>query len=262
MTPARHRLMFIRRVRPRSIVPAAAFAALSLLPVHRAAAQQAIVGYAPASATRERQVETDAIARPSPQSAATHSRELSREVHVAGTPAQARTRDYVVAQMKAWGLDTEVRAYDIWMPHPTEVLVWRVAPDTMRLTLSEPAVAGDPTSALPQYPTVNGYSGQGDVSGDVLYVNYGLIEDYAHLDSIGVSVKGKIVIARYGRSFRGIKAREAERHGAPGTPAFARGRDGGAVISSVDAPERPDRVQAPGSVEGSQPVEIAVVSQG
>jgi len=169
--------MFIRRVRPRSIVPAAAFAALSLLPVHRAAAQQAIVGYAPASATRERQVETDAIARPSPQSAATHSRELSREVHVAGTPAQARTRDYVVAQMKAWGLDTEVRAYDIWMPHPTEVLVWRVAPDTMRLTLSEPAVAGDPTSALPQYPTVNGYSGQGDVSGDVLYVNYGLIED-------------------------------------------------------------------------------------
>jgi len=242
--------MFIRRVRPRSIVPAAAFAALSLLPVHRAAAQQAIVGYAPASATRERQVETDAIARPSPQSAATHSRELSREVHVAGTPAQARTRDYVVAQMKAWGLDTEVRAYDIWMPHPTEVLVWRVAPDTMRLTLSEPAVAGDPTSALPQYPTVNGYSGQGDVSGDVLYVNYGLIEDYALLDSLGVSAQGKIVVARYGRSFRGIKAREAERHGALALLIYSDPQDDGYVRGDVypEGPMRPPAGVQRGSV--------------
>ena len=70
---------------------------------------------------------------------------------------------------------------------------------------------GDPTSALPQYPTVNGYSGVGDVTGEVVYVNYGLIEDYAQLDSMGVSVKGKIAVARYGRSFRGIKAREAEK---------------------------------------------------
>ena len=81
-------------------------------------------------------------------------------------------------------------------------VVWRVAPDTLRLTLSEPVVPGDPTSALPQYPTVSGYSGQGDVTGDVLYVNYGLIEDYAQLDSLGVSAQGKIVVARYGRSFR------------------------------------------------------------
>ena len=137
-------------------------------------------------------------------------------MHVAGTAAQARTRDYVIAQMKAWGLETEVRSYDVWMPHPTEVRVWRVAPTRRRLNLAEPPVPGDPTSALPQYPTVNGYSGQGDVTGDVVYVNYGLIEDYAQLDSMGVSVRGKIAIARYGRSFRGIKAREAEKHGAVG----------------------------------------------
>src|SRR5207253_6498922 len=66
----------------------------------------------------------------------------------------------------------------------------------------------------PQYPTVNGYSGAGDATGDVVYVNYGLVEDYTTLDSLGVSVKGKVVVARYGRSFRGIKAREAEKHGA------------------------------------------------
>src|SRR3982751_2359313 len=100
--------------------------------------QQNLTGYTPASATRERDVEADAIRRPSPTSAAAHSRALSREVHVAGTSAQARTRDYVIAQMKSWGLETEVRAYDIWMPHPTEVSVWRIAPAPMKLSLAEP----------------------------------------------------------------------------------------------------------------------------
>ena len=87
---------------------------------------------------------------------------LSQETHVAGTAAQARTREYVIAQMKAWGLETELRTYDIWMPHATEVRVWRVAPDTARLSLGEPVLPNDPVAALPQYPTVNGYSGQGD----------------------------------------------------------------------------------------------------
>ncbi len=118
--------------------------------------------------------------------------------------------------MKSWGLETEVRTYDVFMPHATAVHVWRLSPQLKELSLKEPIVPGDITSTLPQYPTVNGYSGQGDVTADVVYVNYGLIEDYATLDSLGVSVKGKIAIARYGRSYRGIKAREAEKHGAVG----------------------------------------------
>src|SRR5690349_18570642 len=120
-----------------------------------APAQQPLVGYTAASSARQREIETDAIRRPDPAKAAVYSRELSREVHVSGTPAQARTRDYVIAQMKAWGLETSVRSYDIWMPHPTEVRVWRVAPDTLRLNLAEPPVPNDSTSALPQYLTVN-----------------------------------------------------------------------------------------------------------
>src|SRR5690348_1711484 len=169
------------------------FAPLAITWSSALAAQQNLTGYSPAAAARERQLESDAIQRPSPTSAAAHSRALSREVHVAGTAAQARTRDYVISQMKSWGLETEVRSYDIWMPHATDVRVWRVRPDTLRLNLAEPPVPNDPTSSLPQYPTVNGYSGQGDVTGEVVYVNYGLIEDYAQLDSLGVSVKGKIV---------------------------------------------------------------------
>ena len=218
-----------------------------------ARAQQGLVGYTPAAAAREANIEADAIRRPSPASAAAHSQALSREVHVAGTPAQARTRDYVVAQMKSWGLETEVRAYDIWMPHPTEVAVWRVSPTPLKLSLAEPAVPNDPTSALPQYLTVNGYSGQGDVTGDVVYVNYGLIEDYAQLDSMGVSVRGKIAVARYGRSFRGIKAREAERHGAIALIIYSDPQDDGYVRGDVypDGPMRPPAGVQRGSVLNS-----------
>jgi N-acetylated-alpha-linked acidic dipeptidase len=155
-----------------------------------------MVGYTATGAAHERELEASAIRRPSPTTASAHSKELSRETHVAGTPAQARTRDYVIDQMKRWGLETEVRAYDVWMPHPTSVHVARVSPQAKELSLAEPVVADDPASRLAQYPTVNGYSGQGDVTGEVVYVNYGLIEDYAQLDSMGVSVRGRIAIAR------------------------------------------------------------------
>ena len=177
-------------------------------------AQSSLPGYAASSSAVERTLEAQAIARPDPARSRAHSKELSIEAHVAGTPAQARTRDYVIAQMKAMGLETEVRRYDVFIPHPTSVQIWRTSPRPKSLSLAEPPVAGDPTSKLAQYLTVNGHSGAGDVTGDIIYVNYGLIEDYARLDSLGISVKGRIAVARYGRSFRGIKAREAEKHGA------------------------------------------------
>ncbi len=213
--------------------------AVCLLPIVGASTLQAqqgaatLPGYTATASAAERTLEAEAIARPSALRARNHSRTLSAETHVAGTPAQARTRDYVIAQMRAMGLETEVRRYDIFMPHPTSVQLWRVAPRARQLSLAEPAVAGDPTSALAQYPTVNGYSGQGDVTGDVVYVNYGLIEDYAQLDSLGVSVRGKIAVARYGRSFRGIKAREAEKHGATALLIYSDPQDDGYTRGDV-----------------------------
>jgi N-acetylated-alpha-linked acidic dipeptidase len=221
-------------------------AILLTVPARSALSAQQLPGYTKAASDRERALERDAITRPSPASAAAHSKALSSETHVAGTPAQARTKDYVIAQMKSWGLETEVRTYDIWMPHPTAVHLWRVDHAAKELALAEPAVKGDPTSLLPQYLTVNGYSGAGDVTGEVIYVNYGLIEDYAHLDSAHVSVKGKIVIARYGRSFRGIKAREAEKHGAIALLIYSDPQDDGFVRGDV-YPDGPFR--APGGVQ-------------
>jgi len=208
-------------------------AALLALFVASPAVAQQLPGYTASDAAAERALEASAIATPAPASAEAHSKELSKVIHVAGTPAQARTRDYVIDQMKKWGLATDVRTYKVWMPLATAVHLWRVDGGPKELALSEPPVEGDPTSSLAQYPTVNGYSGVGDVTGEVVYANYGLIEDYARLDSIGVSVRGKIVVVRYGRSFRGIKAREAEKHGAAALIMYSDPQDDGYVRGDV-----------------------------
>jgi N-acetylated-alpha-linked acidic dipeptidase len=170
---------------------------------------------------------------------------------MAGTPAQARTRDYVIQQMKSWGLETEVRSYSVWMPHPVSTRVWRIAPNPIELDLREGVIPEDTTSsAYPQVTAFNGYGAAGDVRGDVVYVNYGLIEDYAQLDSMGVSVRGKIAVARYGRSYRGIKAREAEKHGAVGLIIYSDPADDGYVRGDVypAGPMRPSRGIQRGSV--------------
>ena len=217
------------------------------LPLHA----QTTPGYSPQSATAERAAEADVISRPSPSSASAHSKFLSFQPHMAGTPAQARTRDYVVSQMKSWGLETEVRSYSVWMPHPLSTRVWRITPDLIELNLQEGPIPEDTTSvAFPQVMPFNGYGAAGDVRGEVVYVNYGLIEDYAQLDSMGVSVKGKIAIARYGRSYRGIKAREAEKHGAVGLMIYSDPADDGYVRGDVYpvGPMRPSQGIQRGSV--------------
>jgi N-acetylated-alpha-linked acidic dipeptidase len=212
---------------------------------------QTTPGYSPQSAAAEHAAEADVITRPSPTSASAHSKFLSLQPHMAGTPAQARTRDYVVSQMKSWGLETEVRSYSIWMPHPLSTRVWRIAPDPIELNLQEGPIPEDTTSvAFPQVIAFNGYGAAGDVRGEVVYVNYGLIEDYAQLDSMGVSVKGKVAIARYGRSFRGIKAREAEKHGAVGLMIYSDPADDGYVRGDVYpvGPMRPSQGVQRGSI--------------
>ena len=175
------------------------------------------VGFAPSAAARQDSIERALIAVPDTQSARQWTRDLARGPHMAGTPAQAVTRDYVIGLMKGWGLETWTAAYDVFLPQPDTAGLWLIsAPGAapLALSLAEPAVAGDSTSAGPQVPAFNGTAASGDVTGEVVYVGYGLIEDYQTLDSLGISVKGRVVIARYGRSYRGIKAREAERHGA------------------------------------------------
>ncbi|MCU0616571.1 MAG: hypothetical protein MUD17_05700, partial [Gemmatimonadaceae bacterium] len=96
-----------------------------------------VPGYGPASTATQRRLEQDAIAGPLPTRARAHSAELSKEPHIAGTPAQKRTADYVMAQMKAMGLETELRSYDVWLPHATSVRITRMGRDTTALDLVE-----------------------------------------------------------------------------------------------------------------------------
>jgi N-acetylated-alpha-linked acidic dipeptidase len=150
------------------------------------------------------------LAIPDTASVRQMSRDLSAVPHMAGTAAQAATRDYVLERLRSWGIDAWSKEYTIYLPQPDTVAAWVLTGSRVeRLALGEPG-------AGPQIPPFNGYTGDGDVTAEVVYVNYGLIEDYKTLDSLGVGVRGKIAIARYGRSFRGIKAREAQQRGAVG----------------------------------------------
>ncbi|MDQ4080555.1 MAG: M28 family peptidase [Gemmatimonadota bacterium] len=222
------------------------------IPLFAAAqAAQGLVGYTPRGAAAQRTLEQSVTRRPDTARARAHSLALSARSHIAGTPAQAITRDYVLDRMREWGLTTEMREYSVWMPHSTEVRVWRTAPDTLELVLAEGPIPDDPvTVESGQIVMANGYSGAGDVTAEVVYVNYGLIEDYTQLDSLGVSVRGKVVLARYGRSFRGIKAREAERHGAVALLMYSDPADDGFVRGDVypDGPMRPSTGVQRGSV--------------
>ena len=170
-----------------------------------------------------------------------HSVALSSVTHVAGTPAQESTATYVLQQMASFGLDTQRVAYRVYLPAPEFVAVERLRPTPKVLSLAEPAIPGDPSSAGVQWPTVNGYSGAGDVSGPIVYANYGLPNDYRVLDSLGVSVRGAIVVARYGRSHRGIKVREAQLRGAVAIILYTDPGDDGAARGAVypDGPYRP-----------------------
>lgn len=198
-----------------------------------AAQDSSITGYSAGSAARQRAREARVLERILPAELDATSQALSREPHVAGSDAQARTRDWVLEQTRSWGLESEAPTYTVYLPWATEVELEQIAPARRRFDLREPPIEGDPVTSAPQYPLVLGYSGVGQVEAEVVYLNYGLHEDYAQLDSLGVSVAGKIVIARYGRSFRGIKARLAEQHGAVGLIIYPDPADDGYVRGDV-----------------------------
>ncbi len=221
---------------------AAAFV-LSSVP---AVAQDRPAGFTPATWAQQSKIEALLTSVPDPSSARTHSHALSAEAHVAGTPAQQRTAEYVLRQMASWGLDTSRVSFRVWLPYPDSQLVELEGAAPRRFRLDEPALPDDPTTQSGIWPAMNGSSGEGDVTAPVVYVNYGLAEDYEALERLGVPVEGRVVIARYGRSFRGIKAREAEAHGAAGLILYSDPQDDGYFRGDVypDGPMRgPDAVQ-------------------
>ena len=146
-----------------------------------------------------------------------YMRRLSAEPHHLGSAAGKRNAEWMRDQLNAWGWKAQLEEFDVLFPTPKERVLELVSPEKFQAKLKEPVLAEDSDSGdADQLPTYNAYSGDGDVTAPLVYVNYGVPADYEQLAKMGVDVKGKIVIARYGGSWRGIKPKVANEHGAVG----------------------------------------------
>src|SRR5215469_17171340 len=143
---------------------------------------------------------------------------LSARPHHVGSPYDKDNAEWLLAQLKSYGLDAKIEQFEALFPTPKIRKLELLGPNKFTAKLDEPALPMDPTSGQKdeQLPTYNAYSKDGDVTAPLVYVNYGAPADYEQLDAMGVSVKGAIVIARYGETWRGIKPKLAAEHGAVG----------------------------------------------
>ncbi len=177
-----------------------------------------LAGYTRANSDQQRQWEEKFRAIPDPAKIKANMQRLAARPHNVGSPYDKDNAEWMLNTFKQWGLDARIETFDVLFPTPKQRLVELVAPKKFTAKLEEPNVAEDPTSSQKseQLPTYNAYSIDGDVTGPLVYVNYGVPDDYDRLARAGIDVKGAIVIARYGGSWRGIKPKVAAEHGAIG----------------------------------------------
>jgi N-acetylated-alpha-linked acidic dipeptidase len=209
-------------------------------------------GFSPDGSRIERDWEAKFQAGPLPDSIREYMRHLSAQPHHVGSPYDHANAEWVLAKLKAYGFDAHIEQFDVLFPTPLDRVVELVAPTHFKAALNEPAVPGDPTSTqhAEQLPPYNAYSADGDVTAPLVYVNYGVPADYDELARHHISVKGAIVIARYGGSWRGIKPKVAAEHGAVGCLIYSDPRDDGYADGAVfpAGPMRPANGVQRGSV--------------
>ncbi|MCC7241711.1 MAG: M28 family peptidase [Acidobacteria bacterium] len=224
--------------------------ALTVVPAPRAQTS-AIRGF-PADATAaQRQREEQFRKVPDSARLREYMFAMAGEPHVAGRPGSRKVAEYALEKFKSWGLDAKIESFEALMPWPTERALEMVAPTRVTMTIQEPVLPEDPdTNDADRTPTYNAYSADGDVTGEVVYVNYGMPADYEKLDELGISVEGKIVLARYGGGWRGIKPKVAGEHGAIGCLIYSDPRDDGYFQGDVypEGPFRPEQGVQRGSV--------------
>src|SRR4051794_8908082 len=155
-------------------------------------------------------------ALPDPAAMRTYMQRLSARPHHVGSPYDKDNAEWIAAKAREWGLDAQIETFDVLFPTPRERALEMTEPTRFVARIAEPTVAADPTSGQhdEQLPVYNAYSIDGEVTAPLVYVNFGVPADYEELDRLGISVRGAIVIARYGGSWRGIKPKVAAEHGA------------------------------------------------
>ncbi|MEO9003322.1 MAG: transferrin receptor-like dimerization domain-containing protein [Ginsengibacter sp.] len=153
---------------------------------------------------------------------------LSAKPHHLGSPGSKANAEYILGQFKKWGWDAQIETFHVLFPTPKTRMLEMTSPTIYKALLKEPALKEDPTSGqVGQLPTYNAFSADGDVTAELVFVNYGLPQDYEELDRMGIDVKGKIVIAKYGHSWRGTKPKVAQEHGAIGCIIYSDPADDG-----------------------------------
>lgn len=224
---------------------------LSLSTASQLFAAEDIKGFLKDEVDQQRAWEEKLRAQPQPENLREYMRFITEEPHIAGLPGSKKVAEYILAQFQSWGLNAWIEETQALMPLPTERHLELVEPESYVALLREPTVASDKDSAdANSLPTYNAYAADGDVTAQLVYVNYGTPEDYERLDEWGISVEGKIVIARYGRSWRGIKAKLAQTHGAVGCLIYSDPRDDGYYqgLTYPDGPFRPEHGVQRGSI--------------
>src|SRR5579872_1331811 len=218
------------------------FAAVSL------GQEPGLEGYRPDAARAEREWETKFRTLPSLTNLREYLQHLSARPHHVGSVYDKENAEWILSRFKEWGLDAHIETFDVLFPTPKVRVLEMLEPTKFTAKLEEPALAIDPTSnqKSEQLPTYNAYSIDGDVTAPLVFVNYGLPEDYEKLDRLGISVNGKIVIAKYLHSWRGVKPKVAAEHGAVGCLIYSEPQDDGYTRDNVfpQGPMRnPDGVQ-------------------
>jgi N-acetylated-alpha-linked acidic dipeptidase len=210
-------------------------------------------GFSADSSRSERQWEEKFKALPKPENMRAYMERLSAHPHNVGTAYDKENAEWIASKFKEFGLDTHIETFDVLFPTPKERAVELVEGGPKYVAkLEEPTVPQDPTSNQhsEQLPTYNAYSIDGDVTAPLVFVNYGIPEDYDQLARMGVSVKGAIVIAKYGHSWRGIKPKVAAEHGAIGCIIYSDPNEDGFKQGETfpNGPWRPEQGVQRGSV--------------
>lgn len=209
-------------------------------------------GFFPSSIQAERDLESRFKAMPDPARMRAAMQRLSARPHHVGSPYDRDNAEWILNEFKSYGWDAHIENFDVLFPTPVERIVELVSPTTFKASLQETPLPLDPTSnqQAEQLPSYNAYSIDGDVTGPLVFVNYGVPADYEELEQRGVSAKGAIVIAKYGGSWRGIKPKVAAEHGAIGCLIYSDPRDDGYAAGDVfpKGPMRPAQGVQRGSV--------------
>jgi len=216
--------------------------------VSAGADDEALPGFTRESSSVEHKWEAKFREIPGPQNQREYMQRLTARPHHVGSPYDKENAEWILSKFKEWGWNAQIETFDVLFPTPKERLLEMVEPTRFTAKLQEPALSVDPTSnqQSEQLPSYNAYSTDGDVTAPLVFVNYGLPDDYEQLDRLGISVKGAIVISKYGNSWRGIKPKVAAEHGAVGCLIYSDPADDGYAAEKVfpQGPMRPpDGVQ-------------------